>query len=348
MSERYWGANFSPADIDRARLQGRLLSLELELSRVCDLRCLYCFADSGAALQDELTLSEIHGVIDQALALGIRRVVILGGGEPLLYPHVLPIMEYLAERGIGIDLFTNGTRLTPRLAEDLVRLRVAPVVKMNSLRPEVQDYLAGRDGAFAEIRRGMELLMAAGYPGKDLALGAQTVVCRQNIDELPSMWCWMRERGIIPYVELMTLQGRARPHPELNVPVEEMQALFEELADLDARLYDIHWQPRPPIAGLTCNRHAYSCTVTVTGEVLPCPGVQLPVGNIRRQPLAEILRSSRVISELRHVARHIKGACRGCELANDCYGCRGMAFQATGDYLAEDPLCWRCHNGERG
>lgn len=347
MRERYWGANFAPEEISRARREGRLLSLELELSRRCDLRCLYCYADSGTELEDEITLAEIHAVLDQAMALGIRRVVILGGGEPLLYPHVLPIMEYLSRRNIGIDLFTNGTRITPDLARELVRLKVAPVVKMNSMRPQVQDFLAGREGAYAHIRRGLELLLEAGYPAAGLPLGAQTVVCRQNIDELPAMWCWLRDRRIIPYVELLTLQGRARQYPELAVPVDEIQRIFETLAAIDRRQYGLDWQPHPPVAGLSCNRHAYSCTVTVTGDIVPCPGISLPIGNIRRTPLAEILAGSRVIRELRHAYEHVKGGCRDCELAPGCYGCRGMAYQATGDYLAEDPLCWRCQSREQ-
>jgi len=224
---------------------------------------------------------------------------------------------------------------------------VAPVVKMNSMDPEVQDFLAGRPGAYAPIRRGLELLLEAGYPAKGLPLGAQTVVCRQNIDELPAMWRWLRDRHIIPYVELLTFQGRARRHPELEVSVAEMQGLFEALAAIDRREYGIDWEPHPPVAGFSCNRHAYSCTVTVTGDILPCPGINLSVGNIRQQPLAEILAGSRVMQELRHADKHVKGACRDCELAPGCYGCRGMAYQATGDYLAEDPLCWRCQSRER-
>ena len=36
----------------------------------------------------------------------------------------------------------------------------------------------------------------------------------------------------------------------------------------------------------------------------------------------------------------IDAACRACGFAGECYGCRGNAYQATGDYLAADPGCW--------
>jgi MoaA/NifB/PqqE/SkfB family radical SAM enzyme len=41
-----------------------------------------------------------------------------------------------------------------------------------------------------------------------------------------------------------------------------------------------------------------------------------------------------------------KGPCANCDLADGCYGCRGTAFQVTGDYLASDPLCWRNRGDE--
>lgn len=337
--------NFSPKEIAEAINSGRLLSTELELSRACNLRCIYCYADSGTALDAELSLPEILDAVDQAVELGARRIIVLGGGEPLVHPDILTILRHIRHRGAAIDLFTNGTRITAELAGELMALRVSPVIKMNSLREDVQDMLADRPGTFAKIRQGLEHLRDAGYPAPDLPLGAQTVICRQNLAELPTMWAWIRDQGMIPYFETITLQGRARKYPELFVGPEEIQSLFQTLAELDKTRYAMEWDPRPPVAGLTCNRHFYTCTITVHGEVIPCPGVDIAVGNIRTARLADILHQSPVIRDLRNIRKTIKGACKSCEFHHSCYGCRGMAYQHTGDYLAADPLCWR--NPER-
>lgn len=336
-----WGSHFSPQEIEEARQNGRLLTLELELSRLCNLRCIYCYASAGTPLENELCWEELQDVLDQAKDLGARRIIVLGGGEPLAWPRCLELMQSIVERGMAVDLFSNGTLLDAPLARDLFALEVSPVIKLNSLREDVQDLLAGRPGTFRAIRQGFEHLRAAGYPAPHLPLGVQSVICRQNLEELPAMWRWIRERNMIPYFETLTLQGRAREHQELLVPPGELRALFETLAELDAAEFDCHWTPRPPLAGLSCQRHAYTCTVTVHGEVLPCPGVNVPVGNVREAPLGKILAESRVIQDLRDIRKTIKGACRTCADAHECYGCRGMAYQATGDYLAADPLCWR-------
>ena len=93
----------------------------------------------GRKLHNELELSEIYRVLEQAIALGARRIILLGGGEPMLYPHVFEVMRFLHDRGMGIDLFSNGTLITREVADDLFRLGVAPVIKLNSMKEEVQD-----------------------------------------------------------------------------------------------------------------------------------------------------------------------------------------------------------------
>lgn len=345
--KRLWGSNFSPEEIAAARDSGGLLTMELELSRECNLRCIYCYSEAGEPLEGELDIEEIRSAIDQAVALGARRIIVLGGGEPLVHPHVMDIVRHLHARGVGIDLFTNGTLISADMAREFKALGVHPVIKMNSLREDVQDLLAGRKGAAREIRRGFAHLVEAGYPAEGLPMGVQSIICRQNLAELPDMWTWIRERGMTPYFEMITLQGRARRHPELEVSPTELRALFEELSRIDRERFGFEWEPQPPVAGLRCNRHSYTCTVTVLGDIIPCPGVDIPVGNIRKQPLADILKASEVIHKLRHIREHIKGACRDCEHNAACYGCRGMAYQLTGDYLAADPLCWRVGNGTK-
>jgi radical SAM protein with 4Fe4S-binding SPASM domain len=182
--------------------------------------------------------------------------------------------------------------------------------------------------------------MDVGYPDAEHPLGIQTILCRPNRDEIEGMWIWAREQNIIPFFEVLTEQGRARQNPQLMLPPEEIRSILEALSRVDRDRFGVQWIPRPPIAGFTCRRHLYSCLVNSQGFVQPCPGVDVSVGSIRRQPLEVILRESAVIRDLRRVRHHIAPPCRACQFAGECYGCRGNAYQATGDYLAADPTCW--------
>ncbi|CCO23430.1 radical SAM/SPASM domain-containing protein [Maridesulfovibrio hydrothermalis] len=340
-SNRCWGSPFSGLEIDSALKDNRLLTAELELSRVCDLRCIYCYASSGDKLPDELSYTEILDAIAQCKNLGTRKIIILGGGEPMLYPRIMDVIRHIHGQGLGIELFTNGTRITPETAAEFYSLKVEPVVKFNSLDPETQDHLAGKKNAHKNIRNGLENLLEAGYAKGDIPFGAQTIICQQNFDEIPEMWRWLRSRNIIPYFETITDQGRAKENEVLAVPSEKAGILFKELSRIDRDEFGIIWEPKPPVAAFSCKRHLYSCTITTTGEVIPCPGVDIPAGNIRTKPLAEIIAGSEVFQNLRNIRETIKGSCKSCELSSECYGCRGMAHHVNGDYLSTDPLCWR-------
>lgn len=339
-TKEYWGLEFSPEDIAQCKADKGLLSMELELSRACNLRCTYCYASSGVALAAELSLGEITTVIDQAVELGAQKIIIIGGGEPLLYPHLLTVIDYIRGKNLPADLFTNATLIDQEMADALYQREVAISMKMNSRRQEVQDALAAKPGTFKAIEKGLAALQAAGYPDESHTLGVETIICQQNYDELPELWRWARRHDIIPYFEVLTSQGRALDHKELEVAPAALKKLFEQLAAIDLKEFGYSWSPRPPLAGSHCARHEYSCTITAGGDVQPCPGVSICTGNIREQPLVEILRTSAVIQDLRNIRQTIKGQCGQCEHGDFCYGCRGNAFQVTGDHLAADPSCW--------
>lgn len=334
------GMEFSSEEIAEVRSRDGLLSMELELSRTCNLRCVYCYASSGKPLENELALAEIEDIIGQAIELGVKKIIVLGGGEPLLYPQLLDVLDFIISKNLVVDLFTNGVMMTPDLAGELYKRGVGVVVKMNSRKAAVQDYLADHEGTLHAINEGLAVLRDAGYPDADHNLGIETIICRQNYDELPDLWRWARRQEIVPYVETMTLQGRATDHPELEVSPDDIKTLFETLAGIDAEEFGCNWAPHPPLVASQCARHEYSCTITSNGDVHPCPGVNVSAGNIREQKLADILKNSNVIQELRNIRTNIKGQCAACDINDHCYGCRGHAYQVTGDYLAADPLCW--------
>jgi len=333
---------FDDSEIAECLERKGLLSIELEFTKKCNLRCLYCYSSAGEPEKDELTLDEIKSVILQAKNIGAKKIILLGGGEPLLFQGFCDVVEYINSIGLQQVVFTNGTLVTKEIATFLFKMGVAVVIKSNSYKSEVQDILAGVKGAFKNIRNGIKHLIDAGYPGKGASLGIQTIICRHNIDELPSMWMWARERQIIPYFEILTYQGRVKENKDLIVPIAEIKDLFSRLEIIDRERFDMKWTSKPTIAAFSCKRHLYSCLINSQGNVQPCTGVDMHVGNIRRTPLEDILESSPVVANLRNIYAKIEGNCKTCEHNYECYGCRGNAYQITGNYLASDPTCWRC------
>ncbi len=335
-----YNLEFTEEEIHVAASADRLLSMEIEFSRACNFRCAYCYLADRTAGASELSRTEIKDIILQAKGLGARKIIILGG-EPSIYPHLVEMLRYLGSLGLQIEMFTNGTGVTEELAGVLAEEKVRVVVKMNSRDAAVQDRLAGKQGAFAIIGQALELLRRAGYPSEKLFLAASTVICRQNIEELPELWQWLRSQNIEPYFEILTPQANALENTWLDVEAAELRELFVQLSAVDRERFGRVWEPQPPLVGNRCMRHQVSCVVTANGDVMPCVGVTIPLDNIRNQQLADILKNSEVVRNLKNYREMIKGPCGSCEMSSDCYGCRGAAYQLTGDYLASDPTCWR-------
>ncbi|TAL26374.1 MAG: radical SAM protein [Nitrospirae bacterium] len=337
---RIYGAEFSKEEIEEAVSSGRLLSMEIEFNRSCNFHCIYCYAAKNSRHENELSREESRDVISQARDLGAKKIIILGG-EPMLYPDIMGMIGFIRDLEMEIELFTNGANITAEIAQTLYDNRVRVVLKMNTFEEQRQDMLSGKKGAYTQIHEALKNLKLSGYPSDDCPMGVSTVICQQNIDELPRMWEWLRDQNIVPYFEMITPQGGAKEHNMLDVDSHRVEKFFHLISEIDRTKYHNHWEPQPPLVGGKCLRHQFSCAVNSQGYVQPCVGITIPIGNIREKKLGDILRDSEVIQDLKNYKQTLKGPCGECGRLSDCYGCRGAAYQMTGDYLASDPLCWK-------
>ena len=318
---------------------GRLLTMEIEFTLACNYRCPYCYATENDPPKDELSEEENRSALKQAQELGARKIIILGG-EPLIYPKLTEMIDYINELDMAVEIFTNGELLTEELASFFKSRNCRMVVKFNSFKEEIHDKMTGRKGSLAIAMRTLERLQNAGYRDMPDMLCASTVLSTENLEEAPELWRFLRSKGISPYFECITPQGRMRENPGLLPDSDDVKRIFDELARIDSE-YGYEWTPQPPLAGDCCFRHTYSCVVHSNGDVTPCVGLDLVIGSIRTSPIEEIIRNSRTIQRLKNYRQYIKSPCKECEKIDHCYGCRGTAWQLTGDYLAADPTCWR-------
>ncbi len=339
----FFDERYTIEDVCRTATENRLLSMEIEFSQLCNFRCPYCYLEARPDVA-ELSDDESRGIILQAKALGARTIIILGG-EPMIYPSIMEMIKFIRDNGMNVEIFTNGSNITDENARALADFDVKVVLKLNSRDPEKQDRMCGCGDAHQVIHDALKNLKDAGYGNSGKPMAISSVICADNIDELPELWRWARTEGIDPYFEMITPQGSAIENDWVHVGSDRVEQLFNEIAEIDRTSFNNDWKPQPPLVGDNCLRHQFSCYVNCYAEVMPCVGIDLVVGNLRNKSLEDVIRDSEVIQDLRGFREHIKGPCATCKEAELCYGCRGAAYQLTGDYLASDPLCW--HNTER-
>ena len=100
-------------------------------------------------------------------------------------------------------------------------------------------------------------------------------------------------------------------------------------------------------AGGICSIGLDGLCILPDATVLPCRRLPIPIGNLKNDSLLKIWHTSDLLWEIAD-KRNLKGKCNSCEFITQCSGCRAMAYACTGDYLAEDPQCWKQETDRRG
>jgi len=126
----------------------------------------------------------------------------------------------------------------------------------------------------------------------------------------------------------------------IRVPACPMYPLILQDKRIHPRHIPMEMLRRVPYYGRGCAAGMPSGYITVlaNGDVTPCMLLQKKLGNVREQGIDRIWQESTVLAQLR--SRELKGECGVCSYRLTCSGCRGRAYEETGDVLAADPGCW--------
>ena len=163
-------------EIDRRSLAARVpVSGSIEVSRRCPLSCVQCYnclpMDDGAARSRELSLAEHRRILDEIADAGCLWLLYTGG-EIFARPDFLDIYTHAKRNGLLLTLFTNGTLITPRIADHLAQYRPLGVeVTLYGASPTTYERVTGVPGSYARCLRGIELLLERKLPLKLKTLG---------------------------------------------------------------------------------------------------------------------------------------------------------------------------------
>ena len=162
------------------------ISLTFEPTYACSERCLHCFNEGAARSDlheehrlrpDMLTLDDYKRIIDEAVELGIPSVTVTGG-DPFSYPHCWDILDYMHERNLAVNLFTNAQALnTSEKIRRVTRLGLRQLsVSIYSTEAEVHDQITRRRGSWEQSMKALREL--AEWP---VPLNLKTPVFRKKI-----------------------------------------------------------------------------------------------------------------------------------------------------------------------
>lgn len=154
----YFGGKFTVSNIpyyseeeelllwSETSLRGPLINgIWIKVTNRCNLRCSYCYADSGEGEANELTIEEIENLLIELKPKNYNKIVITGG-DPLMRKDIVEILKTCKKYG-KVQILTNGTIGNAELYREIMEIVDAIQISLDSYEEIHHDKNRGK-GSF--------------------------------------------------------------------------------------------------------------------------------------------------------------------------------------------------------
>jgi radical SAM protein with 4Fe4S-binding SPASM domain len=203
---------------------GAPITIVWNFTNRCNLNCLHCHQDSSPiSAYPELTTSQAFKVIDNMSDAGVA-ILTFSGGEPLLRKDIYNAIERANDSGILCTIASNGTLITPEVANKLAKTGIRRVeIGLDGAVAATHDFLRNRPGSFEATIKGIENCAAVGFD----ELATTMTLHSKNVNELEETMALAEKLGATRfYLNRLIPAGRGADVCYLDVTsTEKIKAL---------------------------------------------------------------------------------------------------------------------------
>lgn len=327
-------------------MSNQIQELFIEITNQCQQKCIHCSSSANDNNYDILSLEDIKRVINETIPLGLKTVT-LSGGEPLLHPNIISIIEFLRDNDIKFNIYSCGVK-----DNEPILLSLLQYIKECGINTMIFSIHAASEKLQAEITGYKDSLICAMHSiklAKNIGIDVELhfVLMRKNKDELNEVIKLSRYLGVnrLSILRLVN-QGRCTSDLELS---------GSECVKILAKVKPSYYMPIRLGTPFNCITHSGSkCTagenkllISASGEVFPCESFKWLKGNelnmnIKDHSIKDIWDNDNLLNSIRKSKSHIT-TCNDCKDFKLCHGgCMGQRFKIHNDLsIGPDPLCKR-------
>jgi len=232
-------ASFDTGEAANLRMPSAPHKLQLHLTNRCNLKCISCGRwASQAKVEEELSHKEWLRLVREAADIGVQKINLEGGGEPLVRKETaLAIVKLIKGCYPHIEgsMITNATLVDENFVRSCVELAWDNLTfSIDAPTAELQDKLRGAEGTFSKNLEAIELLnkFKSDLNRNKPALWFSTVLNNQNYDSLLDLIHFAGENNVDGII-LQSLNTNYAGARQLMLAGSDWQWLFETLPALD-------------------------------------------------------------------------------------------------------------------
>lgn len=228
----------------------------IEVTDQCDMTCPGCFRHN---LEGHRPLEEVkRDILFCQKMVNCERIAI-AGGEPLIYPHLLEVVDFISKQGLKPMILTNGMKLDWNFAKELKKAGLIQIYFHVDSGQERHGWKGKNEIEMNELRQHYaDLVFELG----GVQCGFNTTVFRSNLRYIPHIVDWCRanihkvqflsliafrgtlESEDIKYmangreIDFTNLQTLVKDPEEITISTDEMYEILEDrFPDLRACAY---------------------------------------------------------------------------------------------------------------
>lgn len=314
----------------------------LDVTNFCPLNCIHCYANSGSASDNELTLSELKNLIQQIIELGVKNIVI-SGGEPLSRSDIFELLSFCADKDLNTTLLTNGLFIDYERSKKLSDLNTEIRISIDGCSDKTHDYIRGK-GNFKIVLKAIDNLKRA----KVRKLSIHFTINRINIVDILQLPYFLNEINIHNIViSVVKPSGRALKYPDILIEPSLVLLVKERLNTIYRNKFiTFHKYDDKNWGGFACPAAYAKCGISAVGRITPCVflGDDYLGESVRNKSLKELWYGDSVLTKTRILLPNPQ--CSTCSCFSDFNGgCRTRAVYYNKDICGPDPYCCEIKKG---
>lgn len=292
-------------------------SIHFDITHKCNELCIHCLVDKDNA---EAETKDILDILRQSANLGFTSYSI-SGGEPSIHPDFYKILTAARDLGFYFTLFSNVINMTEDDVAKIAGLFPDKIrISLYSMLSETHDQITQISGSHKKTMLGIMLFKNASVP-----LYINIPVTNKNFDGYQNVADFCDKNGFERSIDPVVQPTRDLRDKNMNLQLTYLQAkeatAFQQTADvLVANVKD---------GNIVCNAGA-DPSIDANLNVYPCPGIRVPLGNLNKSTLAELIYEHPLIEELQNLNLEKLKVCQACEYLSGCYRCHGHSQQDEG------------------